>query len=291
MAVDAAVGRVVGHADFAATFKHPVKFNGTDFVETRLSAEEQHAEVRKLATKSLHVFLERYGRLLPAEDIRALGTDPLAATAEARFWVERLLRAPPTSAERQKKSRRRRWVWARREMARPDGFFSEDEMKRRDPQLFHQIVGRHLDSSVRASAPMQGNLSNYLLWKLDSDCESGRLAAGPCDPEPGAEGGQGGDGRGEAMSTDGAEREEAEDVDVEPPSPASDDEAPGAGASGGAAPDDIAAKRARFLKVMRDRFVNGQESRFKYSSLDDDSELDDVVELGRDAEDQYFGDE
>lgn len=286
MAVDAAVGRVVGHADFAATFKHPVKFNGTDFVETRLSAEEQHTEVRKLATKSLHVFLERYGKLLPEEDIRALGADPLAATAEARFWVERLLRAPPSSAERQKKSRRRRWVWARREMARPDGFFSEDEMKRRDPQLFHQIIGRHLDSSMRLSAPMQGNLSNYLLAKLDSDCGSGRLAAGPCDAEPGAEGGHGA----EAMSTDGTERE-AGDVDVEPPSPASDDEAPGAGASGGAAPDDIAAKRARFLRVMRDRFVNGQESRFKYSSLDDDSELDDVVELGRDAEDEYFGDE
>merc|ERR1712224_848814 len=64
----------------------------------------------------------------------------------------------------------RRWVWARREMERPNGFFSEDALKARDPQLFHKIIGQHLDSSVPLSSPMQGGLSSYLMQQLEKEC-------------------------------------------------------------------------------------------------------------------------
>jgi len=52
--------------------------------------------------------------------------------------------------------------------------------------------------------------------------------------------------------------------------------------------DDAAIRRANFVKVMRNRFVNGKDIDFNYALVDDDSELDDVVELGRDAEEKYF---
>ncbi|OLP81582.1 hypothetical protein AK812_SmicGene37878 [Symbiodinium microadriaticum] len=81
-AVDVAVKRVMEHADFASKFKHPVKFNGTDFVEERLTAEQQLAEVTRSASQQMHVFLERYGSLLCAEDLRALAGCPAAETAE-----------------------------------------------------------------------------------------------------------------------------------------------------------------------------------------------------------------
>lgn len=55
--------------------------------------------------------------------------------------------------------------------------------------------------------------------------------------------------------------------------------------------DDVAVRRAKFLKTMRDRFVNGAEPGFNYSNLDEDSDLDDVAELGRDAEERYFDDD
>eukprot|EP00439_Symbiodinium_sp_Y106_P084832 s1032_g26.t1 len=82
-AVDVAVKRVMEHADFASKFKHPVKFNGTDFIEQRLTTEQQLAEVTRSASQQMHVFLERYGSLLCAEDLRALAGCPAAETAEA----------------------------------------------------------------------------------------------------------------------------------------------------------------------------------------------------------------
>merc|ERR1719277_1539839 len=90
---------------------------------------------------------------------------------------------------------------------------------------------------------------------------------------------------------------EGDDLDLDmhssPSDDDEDDEGPGKKrrVAEAAAPDDAAVRRARFFKVMRDRFVEGKEAHFDYSALDDDSELDDIVELGRDAEDKYFDDD
>mmetsp|Transcript_153180 Transcript_153180/g.491222 ORF Transcript_153180/g.491222 Transcript_153180/m.491222 type:complete len:313 (+) Transcript_153180:63-1001(+) len=306
--LDAAVRHVTSHPDFAGRFKHPVKFNGSEFVETKLTEEEQLREVTKLASGSLHVFLERYGNMLPMGDVQALRKLPDANAAEVQFWVERLLREPLEGSRRDKQRRRRRWVWARREMARPDGFFCEDEMKRRDPKMFHRLVGRHLDSALKLSAPMQGSLSGYLMQQLERECEAERTGAGGGLPSgaggaggssagagAGARGGGGGDGGGAGAAQEG---EDGDDEDF-----FGDEDDVSSGSSGedgggkrrrlldGALPDDAAVRWARFLKAMRDRFVVGREPGYDYAAMDEDSELDDVVELGRDAEDKYFDDD
>eukprot|EP00448_Togula_jolla_P014111 CAMPEP_0170583012 /NCGR_PEP_ID=MMETSP0224-20130122/7898_1 /TAXON_ID=285029 /ORGANISM="Togula jolla, Strain CCCM 725" /LENGTH=280 /DNA_ID=CAMNT_0010906291 /DNA_START=1 /DNA_END=843 /DNA_ORIENTATION=- len=277
----------MAHADFTGKFKHPVRFNGTDFVETRLSEEEQSAEVSKLLAGSLHVFLERYGALLHDEDLRAIASTPAAAAPEVSFWLERLLRAPPSSSTLHKQKRRRRWMWARKEMAMADGFFSEEAMKHRDPSLFHHTVGRHLEPSERLSAPVRGNLTGYLLRQMDLECEADDVAASSAaGPRHGAKRGRSNDDAdADACSADELEGDAISDFSV-------------SSADGGAEagkvdmelgpPDDAAVRRARFLKAMRDRFIDGREAGFDYSTLDADSDLDDVVELGRDAEERYF---
>jgi len=290
--VKAAVQRVTTHADFAKTFRHPLRFDGTDFSECRLSAEEQRDEVAKSASTALHVFLERYGGLLLAEDLRALSGTPAAATPEARFWIERLLEAPPSNAFHQKRSRRRRWVWAKGEMARADGFFSEEEMKRRDPELFHRVVGRHLPSGVQLSAPMQGSLSCYLMQQLEKDCQSsgGGQVYGAHESSDGACTGEVGDNTLQNTVTPSGQPRSSCNT-TKTPFAFSDSEEDADTNEGGpncGAPDDVSVKRARFLKTMRDRFVDGEEPGFRYATLDEDSELDDIVELGRDAEERYF---
>eukprot|EP00927_Polykrikos_kofoidii_P045723 TRINITY_DN3979_c0_g1_i1.p1 TRINITY_DN3979_c0_g1~~TRINITY_DN3979_c0_g1_i1.p1 ORF type:complete len:349 (-),score=80.38 TRINITY_DN3979_c0_g1_i1:77-1123(-) len=291
-----AVRRVTAHPDFAKSFKHPIKFNGVDYVETRKSEAEQAAEVSELALGKLHVFLERYGGLLADAELRALAASPLAASAEVRFWIDRFLREPVSGPAKQKQSRRRRWHWAKREMQRPSGFFSEDEMKGRDPRLFHQLVGRHLDPGMRLSSPMQGSLSTYLMQRLEQEClgganGDGQSTGGTCD-----EGG----GNAKRARQNGGTDQEGEECD-DTMSPFSDDEDTGAGRSsaGGAVGgstdagacvgvDDTAVRRANFLKAMRDRFVNGVEPGFDYAEIDGDSDLDDLTEIGRDAEEKYF---
>ncbi|CAK9033129.1 unnamed protein product [Durusdinium trenchii] len=57
-------------------------------------------------------------------------------------------------------------------MARSAGFFSEEEMKERDPQLYHRLVGQYIDTTVKLSDPMQGSLSTYLMQQLEKECEA-----------------------------------------------------------------------------------------------------------------------
>ncbi|CAE7026354.1 TUL1 [Symbiodinium natans] len=175
-----------------------------------------------------------------------------------------------------KRRRRRRWVWAKREMARATGFFSEDEMKQRDPQLFHHLVGQYQDSTVKLSDPMQGSLSNYLLQQLERQCEAEQLR------------GEGAEAAGAACSPAAKRQRTAEEALPGEMEFSNEDYYDVSGDEGGAGSDDAAVRRARFLKAMRDRFVDGMERNFNYAVLDEDSDLDDVVELGRDAEEKYF---
>jgi len=282
---------VVGNPNFAPAFKHPVKFNGTDFVETRLTQEEMTAEVSKMATSKLHVFLERYGSWLTKEELRALAASPGADAPESRFWLERLLADPIGESSRHKKERRRRWMWAQRQMELPAGFFSEDNMKLRDPKLFHHLVGRHLDPTTSLSAPMQGSLSTYLMQRLEQECELDGRSAPATGSTAGAGAPVGGsrdasmDGTGGVAAQASAKRQRDEDEDDD----AMSEDEHLSGASAG--PNDDALRRARLLKSMRDRFVNGEEPEFDYGQIDNDSDLDDVEELGRDAEEKYFDDD
>jgi len=178
-------------------------------------------------------------------------------------------------------------------MAKPNGFFCEEEMKRREPKLFHRYVGRHLDSKVKLSAPMEGSLSGYLMQQLERECEAER--SGVSLPSGGAA--EDGTIAGRPLQQPTPMDEDGDDEMF-----GDEDEEDSSGSSGeeggakrrrvaqGALPDDAAARREKFLRVMRNRFVAGHEPNFNYPQLDEDSELDDVVELGRDAEDKYFED-
>lgn len=298
--MDAAVRHAMAHADFSRKFKHPIKFNGTDFVETKLSEEEQFNELRRLLSRgSLHVFLERYGGMLESSDLEALGKTPAAETAESKIWLERLGREPPSQTLIQKRARRRRWSWAKREMVEASGFFSEDVMKHRDPRLFHKLIGRHLTSTMRNTEPMKGSLSSYLMQRLDQECEADANRAdtgGDVTPPASQAEGAGGatsaqPGVGAEASSEGAPRKkprtEKDKEDV-----ASDDGSQSEevmdGEQQAGEEVDVTGRRAQFLKSMRDRFINGKETAFDYGKIDEDSDLDDLTELGQDAEDKYF---
>lgn len=298
VATDTAVRHAMAHADFPKKFRHPLKFNGTDFVETKLSEEEQTVQLQKLLSGSLHVFLERYGAMLEASDLDALSSAPAAETAEAKIWLERLRREPPSATQLQKRARRRRWSWAKREMVLASGFFSEDAMKRREPKLFHEIVGRHLEGTTKLSEPMKGSLSSYLMQRLDQECDAADRSAAstskpPVDAAANASNADAGASEVPAkrarIEKEGESNGPAEGTDAADAANDSDnasDDIVGAEVSGDGV--DITEQRALFLKHMRNRFVNGAESDFNFADIDADSDLDDLAELGQDAEEKYF---
>merc|ERR1719263_2375032 len=123
--------------------------------------------------------------MLEARDLETISKTSAAETVESKFWLERLRREPLSGAQLQKRARRRRWVWAKREMLLPSGFFSEDAMKHRDPKLFHELIGRHLPTT-RMTEPMKGNLSSYLMQRLDQELDPCRgNIDDSCDPQAG----------------------------------------------------------------------------------------------------------
>lgn len=174
------------------------------------------------------------------------------------------------SGQQQRKlSRRRRWAWARREMARPGGFFDEEEMKGRAPRLFHQLVGRHVqsvDGRPGQLQPMKGSLSAHLLQQLDREYDE--AAIGPQNAADSK--------RCRDNSADNDDVDEAMDEDGEVSL---------VGAAG------IPAQRAAFLKAMRDRFIEGGEESVEYDRIDADSDLDDLEIMDADAEEKYFDDD
>mmetsp|Transcript_36142 Transcript_36142/g.84694 ORF Transcript_36142/g.84694 Transcript_36142/m.84694 type:complete len:281 (+) Transcript_36142:49-891(+) len=280
MAIELAVRQVVQHKDFAVKFKHPIRFDGTNYVETRLGVEEQQAEVSKLAGKSPHVFLERYGDLLSQEEMLALKQSFAQTSPEVQYWLDKYLQKPPSEAERSKLARRRRWNWAKLEMAKGEGFFSEQEMKRREPKLFMELVGRHLEPASQMTAPEKGGLSTYLLQQMDREEFERSL-----EP-PGPVRGEDEEGCRPAKTRRRNDEDEIggvvgndEDVDML----LSDTEGDGGQV-------DIAERRAQFLKAMRNKFIDGRERDFDYNHVDVDSDLDDLAELNRDAEEKYFDD-
>lgn len=260
------VARVVSHAGFSGTFRHPVKFDGTNYVECRLSPEEQHKQVGELALHKPHVFLERYGTMLAASDLVELRR-LVPVTPECQYWLDHLERDPPSACERAKKARRRRWVWARDEMLKGEGFFSEDEMRHRAPEMYRSLVGCYIEPTAQMSAPMQGSLSSYLMRRLEDEIE---------------------------VDTDGMGAEEgagAADVSCTPPKDADqvdDSLSDASGYAGDKRNVDVASRRAQFLKEMRNRFVQGEEAAFDYDRIDGNSEYDDLAEIDRDAEERYF---
>merc|ERR1712050_247387 len=135
----------------------------------------------------------------------------------------------------------------------------------------------------------KGNLSSYLLQRLDVECAGSSMGqslgstSAPKDAEDGADCSEKLQPREE--SADGGARGAAREDDREDDE-ISDEHFASDGENGGEV--DIAGKRAQFLKSMRDRFVNGRESNFNYDAIDGDSDLDDLRELGQDAEDRYF---
>lgn len=60
----------------------------------------------------------------------------------------------------------------------------------------------------------------------------------------------------------------------------------------GLSAEELAERRSQFLRLMEVRFLDGKEGAYiDYTTVDDNEEWDDLVQIGRDAEDKYFSDD
>ncbi|XP_069739232.1 coiled-coil domain-containing protein 97 [Phaenicophaeus curvirostris] len=189
------------------------------------------------------------------------------APQEARLKPpERGVWGRPRRSPARTRLRNRRYA-ALRQLIQEGEYFSEEEMRAREPLLYHHYIGRY-----RGAEPLLGDppappnswgggppqvsgtppsLTELLLRSVEEAAVQQRL-------------------RRQRLREGEAEEEEEEDLGS-PPSP-----------------PERALLRQEFTSRMHQRFLDGCDPHFDYSQVDENPDLDNLDLVSRDAEERYF---
>jgi hypothetical protein len=207
-------------------------------------------------------FTERHGVLLTHKELQ-LFTVAYGDNYEVMWHLRELFSKSPvaqlpfqtatTISKTQQKNRRYQYL---QKLMETGDFFSSENMKIRDPLLWHQYIGKH---------QKEGEISN----KRSGTSLSERIMM-----------------RAELENAD-EEIKEAEEVEEEEEDSDSEEDNNN-NASDTPMPDK---DYEYFLFLMQQRFLDGKELEFNYEEIDTDTSLDNIQQMERDAQDKYFSDE
>lgn len=262
--------------------------------EKELSVHEKMRVAHELLHRSPASFLNKFGPHCVFLDVEYLRH--FRGEYQVDYHLNRLSRRL-TRKDRATVVKNRRYGAVARLEA--EGYFDEDEMKRRDPLLYDQMVGRYLtEEEVKAEADRQMRdyrFSSWLLQQADSKVTSAlyqwQLQRELQQTEEDEE------------SDEGDDDNEADKLEKPHPGSSSAggqdlhrrcaDNRNGEPAAGGGyprQPDDAErnALREEFLHIMQERFIDGEDRNFDYGQVDDNDEYDDIELETADAEERYF---
>ncbi|XP_014908772.1 coiled-coil domain-containing protein 97 [Poecilia latipinna] len=236
--------------------------------EAELTFGERREELLHQYRSRPLVFLERYHGHLKPEHLPAfahVSSDPRAQ------HYSRLVLTRPAGCTNRTRVRNQRYA-ALRALQKDGEYFSEEQMRMREPLLYEQYIGQFLtDEEVleRSQEAMldgekegQGGgscgLANLLLNSYQERLIQNRLQE-------------------EQDREDGAQ-EEDEDGDED-----------GVQQKGWEpTAEEKALLREEFISQMHQRFLDGKDKDFNYSEVDDNPDYDNLDIVSRDAEDKYF---
>ncbi|XP_045568050.1 coiled-coil domain-containing protein 97 [Salmo salar] len=233
-------------------------------------AQRREELLGQYRTKPL-VFLERYQAHLKPQHLSAfchLISDP-----RAQYYCREVRRR---AAGRSNRTRVRNQRYAAlRELQREGQYFSEDQMRSREPLLYEQYIGQYLTEEQllrrsleamqgeageeRGPGGAEGGLAHLLLNSYQERLIQSRMQEEQ-DREENA-----------------LEEEEGEE------------EAGGLGAEGyEPSPQEKSLLRDEFITLMYQRFLDGHDKDFNYSEVDGNPDFDNLDIVNRDAEEKYF---
>ena len=215
-------------------------------------------------------FLMRFGSLLDKTDLDYIES-VVKLDYEVNYRLKELKKYLGLSTKSHRKRIQNRRFQCLNQLMENSNYFSEEEMRHRNPLLFEHYVGQYLtqeekdsmDMGDRADMTLSGLILNKMkidsrraLLRRQQDLESGQI---------------------EETDSDTEEVDDAESMEI----------------SSDAQVDDHKKRTCHqeFLRVMQLSFLNGEDSEFDYSKVDDSEEYDSLNMIGRDAEDTYFDEE
>lgn len=233
--------------------------------EPDLTVDDKAKIASDLVSSKPGVFLSRYGSFLTENQLEYFET-LTTSNYELEFYLNQA-RQSQCRFIKQNKVKNRRYAALRKMIENNDEYFSETAMKARNPLLYEQLVGRFLteEEKEEANRPDMSNcsLTQIILEHMDLNKERD-------------------------MKKIMKEEEDEEEFDTDDDESDNDknDEEEGLGRLEGGR-DFL---RKQFVKSSYQCFLEGKDSGFDYSKVDNDDSLDDLDVEQRDAEERYFED-
>ncbi|XP_049416728.1 coiled-coil domain-containing protein 97 [Epinephelus fuscoguttatus] len=240
--------------------------------EAELSLKERREELLQQYRSRPLVFLERYHACLKPQDLPAfahVSSDPRAA------HYSKVIQRRAAGCTNRTRVRNHRYA-ALRALQREGEYFSEEQMRMREPLLYEQYIGQYLtDEEVfersqeamldntqggpGAPAGSTGGLAHLLLNSYQERLIQNRLQE-------------------EQEREEGALEEEEDDdedntVQQKEWEPTAEEKA---------------LLKEEFISQMHQRFLDGKDKDFNYSEVDENPDYDNLDIVSRDAEDKYF---
>ncbi|XP_010734174.3 coiled-coil domain-containing protein 97 isoform X1 [Larimichthys crocea] len=242
--------------------------------EAELSLEERREELLRQYSSRPLVFLERYHACLKPQNLSAFAhvcSDPRV------HHYSKVIQRRAAACTNRTRVRNQRYA-ALRALQKEGQYFSEEQMRIREPLLYEQYIGQYLtdqevlersqealledaQSGPGAPAGGTGGLAHLLLNSYQERLIQNRLQE-------------------EQEREEGAQEEEEDEED--------DDDNTVQRQEGEPSPEEKALLREEFISQMHQRFLDGKDKDFNYSEVDENPDYDNLDIVSRDAEDKYF---
>ncbi|CAF1908214.1 unnamed protein product [Brassica oleracea] len=265
---------------------------------TTASSDQRKSILLDLLRRDPAIFLERYGLQLSLDELLAF--DALKHDYEVDWHLKNLRKKiSPTSEELKSRSvavRNRRLAYLNK-LVSEGQYFSEDDIRDREPYLHHEYVGKFQDSMSRNMARPGERWSETLMRRAEEAAlvsrireEQQRLGVAECDWV------------GNENMEESEEESEQEEVETEEEEEKQTGASSSLAEAGGAEnkqgtvlpPEEMQEMMEQFTSIMQQKFLSGEDhEHLDYTKIDNDENLDDhwLREVGLDAEEKYFGDD
>lgn len=275
--------------------------------DPELSSEEKRKIAEDLLDRSPAQFLGRFGQFLSEDHLLYFSEDAALSSSESYeigFHLRRLQRFH-CKATHNVDVKNRRYDALKKMIADGSSYFSEDEMRQRNPYLYEQLVGQYLSPEERKEreAPDLENITfvNLLLMKIskdetkelrtkqeneengvenDSSESSEENEVDPCAAKNWNERGTWGEMKDDVSKLMDRRRKKKKKTRLAPVESTSD------------IPDDERhLLMQEFVSTMYNSFIDGKDADFDYSQIDSNPDYDCIDVREKDEEEKYFDSE
>lgn len=227
--------------------------------EKDLDFNEKREIAKEILEKNISLFLRRYGKYIHSEDLSYF--EPYRTDYEVNFYMMEIEKMH-TGKKNLIKVKNRRYEALQR-LIKQGTYFSDSEMRKRNPVLYEKMVGKFLTDEERKNTEKDEEdmkFSTLLLEHLErsNGCSLRR----------------------QEQEIECAEWEEEIESDED-----DDDECETV--------DEYEKQFSRneFVSVMYERFLSGKDKDFDYADVDDNADYDDIRICDIDEEEKYFDSE